>query len=450
MVCFLDPVDYGVTGLVEQGGGLRVAAFNHSEQKAFHQRLERGTCAFVVVRGHPDEARKALNSLEPHRVTGILLRSLRNPARDDPELGFGRGYSLISTTSPARPGSVARDRFTATLVKEIATVAKLASDRDISLPGEWSHISSSVLGPEQGSDVWALLYDRIWAAGCDVSAAILISGPIGASQTDRSDLPPDWARTILFPDNVIVNSHMVHIMPSKKAAQVSALAPIRNQPEAAGHRGQVIRQLLTVRRWPILGSSRADEAIDLLVDERGRQVRFILDPGDDGRADWRPKDLEKVRLDKINTVAVMPDVHAGRIAARLLARNELAVSMRDLCASDGGAGIYSLIAAQLRRLGGRPPSRSGTAFLGMLLHAGLRDENVIMSDGEAIWRALRHEQLGRRLFFTCNRLRHDKHHIRALVRLVEREHPGLQQAVSDILEPFEISVGPRKIVLNRI
>ncbi len=456
-VFFFDVSDYGAIALLERAEGLKIAAFGFNERREFLSELERDVPAFAVLRNHPDEARHDLEQFLPSKVTGILLtppsRSYPRDGRSQPELRHQE--SLILTQATSRIDSSRGALSTASLIREIVTGATLINDLEARFLGEWSYIRAQYPPRERSMDPWAYLYDRIWSDGCDPHTAILLGQSEKPDDLILSDLPADWTRFTLYPEAKFVNAGRMFASENSNFPRAAAFLPRRAPLEgAAGRQGQAIQRVLSARGWSVLGSSRADEAIEFEVDGADKRIQIKLEPAAAQRTTDVTSSLPDIDIDELRSVSVVPNAHAGTIMGYLRDRSELAVSMRDLCESDGSMGFRSLLAVQIRRFANMTPNRSPTFYMALLLKSALRAGAVTMSDAHIVSQILQNEELGRRFFLTWGRTRTQGSITQVTARLVERlypyEHePSLRHKTVNVIEPFGVAIHPNQIAFDR-
>lgn len=456
IVLMPDRRDWEVGTLLEHGYGWRIDAYPMDQLTAFRRALsETRAAGFALIRGEGDSAAREIWDMAGSQVTPIVIgTNTRFHLLDTNHLL--RAFEMpahIYVPATGLPGMQGSTRNISTTTKQAIAATLGARDRigPDTISGRWTFFRASGAGPDPGSDAIAALYDRLLANGLSGKEVFFMLGRHRKSREEASY--PGWARQALFPEGVLLHDHRtIATMENSRTDAVMLLpAAPRGEHDRENHRRSV-DQVLAVRGWraspPRVGDGEPYELLyEIDVPLRLRYLR--IEPESVTASVWNFPKLLARDLRELNAVALTGTANATSILVHLDQRGELAINMRDLCASTGEAGLWSIFGAQLRRLAGGQLHRSRSHFIALLINHAFRTGHPNFEEDGALYDAIHGETLGEEIQLSWSQVQYRVDHTRARVRLVAGGSNRYLSAGNDLIAPFDLILRSDGVALER-
>ncbi|MBO9695930.1 MAG: hypothetical protein J7499_07010 [Sphingopyxis sp.] len=449
VVLIPDERDGEIRHYLEMDFGWRVDAYPLNQLSIFRNALtETRAAGFALVRGENPRIIREVAEMGGPRITPILTgTSSRFPLHGNNDL-FDASDMHICVPATGLPGATRPTRTTSTIVRQVIAAALGAGDRIGSerLEGRWVFYRANGTGSSPRTDAFATLYDRLIANDLSSRQIFFMLGKErGARAPEVGERPLD----MLFPGGILLHDRRTVATMIDAKSDVLMLLPVRQRDEAdwEEHR-RAIDQVLFARGWRAgMPKGGEDGVYEVDIPLRLRYLRIRPEPKLAPR--WNIQALLDFDLRELDAVTLTGDAGPASILAGLEQRRELAINMRDLCASNGEAGIMSIFAGQFRRLASGQLHRARTHFAALLLNHAYRLGHVGFEGDGALHDALHGPELGNAVQLNWNRIRGAGDHVRARVRLVAGRTNEHLPAGSNLIPPFDLVLFPDGVALER-
>lgn len=357
-------------------GDLDLEVYAPDESEEFdHALWDESTMAFVVVRGGHQSAQAQIASFPPGRVIGIHVgTSSQTAGHHQYDLLSEADVTLVSTQAGGFPGLRTSYRTIARTVRQI--IAAML-DYGNNKPGKWAFYRATGTGPDREGDAWSALYDKVRSKHPHMTAITLCGPSAARSLPPHEDRRAAWVREVLFPSTRNRHGILRGGRYGGSGFEVAALLQEGSESRTDNSDESAIEALFSARGWEVVGATRIFQAKELEVagPDHTFRVRLSPEPLNERHAPTFPQ-LHDLALDRIDTLAIVPNVNIKQLIQRLQIYGEFAVSIRDLCSSDGRAGLYSLLGSQLRRFAVVNASQYHTLFMGLLIGIAFKRSDV--------------------------------------------------------------------------
>lgn len=388
--------------LIDDRGEWRIDAFAPDQFESFARAAEtKRVPAYAVVRRDRHLSIQELDRMLPRSVAMIELGSPR-------EVHPGERGSLLSRiriiVAPSGfAGPPAAPRAVAATVRQIVALANSLDQRDPY--GEWIFLKARGTGASPDLDAYAAIYDRLSDMGTTPANGIAVVSSRGRRERPRYEIEPDD----LFQRTRVVNQPFVKAEMRKSAADVAMIVPaFRNEFALESHR-EAVKTVLRKTGWDPASLDEGENPTFKVHSARIDVVQATLNPFG-RRIGWDIQQLMRRDLADVSQVSIEADAGLQKVLAGLFFDNRLIANMRDLCSSNPGGGVWSLLGAQVRRHAGGLASKARTHFMALLINEAFRQDDVELRDHrKSLEEALREPGLGGTLNFVWSKVRQGDH-----------------------------------------
>lgn len=369
------------------------------------------------------------------REPDILARDLYPATIVDliPSNGFGSG---VSTTS---------------LVRLVREAARFVQGGRFDLQDD-SLRSSTLLrargfGPDAQADALALLYSQAWRLGLRTDVGVQAVSP-------RFSDGSGWGK-VLFP------RLQQAIAPSPApgdgdSADVTVLVPSEPIPPYAGaaEYRRVVQHVLRRQGWRPTPSADGDDDVFTIQGGRGHwRCGYDFRGGPNKVPRWTALKLREMDVTELEVLIVGENAGAGQMIARLCAEDALTANLRDLMTFNAIEGsVWSLFAAQLKRLATSMASRSRTHYFALWLRGVIQHGRIKVDHGETLRDVFNAPDLGEYIHIVCTSVTTSSEAVTGLFRVVATENNRFLATGRDVVAPFALTIGqgrPLMTVPNR-
>ncbi|TPL49774.1 hypothetical protein [Mesorhizobium sp. B2-4-6] len=447
VVWLSDRSDIGAQPYLADRSLWRIDAYRPDEIEDFKAAaLSRDVPAFVVFRGESLRTIQEIEDALRSKATSIQLipQSRFKVATYDSLFDRSAESPRVCVPMGGFMGTRVPDSTTSRIVRQViaATLAINGYSRRLETGEKFLFFRTTGTGTTPSTDAWATLYDRAFAVGLSAASAYTLAS-LGEPRNDEDN---GTVHDLLFPNShhlrdPRVDSAMKH---ARAHAAILLAAKPRDREDWTAH-VRAVRGVLSRRGWrPKDGNDEYE--LNLEAEDSSKQylLRARSEPVD-GKPSWDPSELMRSDLQSINTFSFTEDGNTPNILARLYRHGELVVNMRDICGSEATGGVWSILAAQLRRLTSGQMNRARSHFMAMLINCAFRHGHVTLQEAGVIGEAIDGPSLGNEIQLMWSRVRQTRGETRASVRLLAGLSNPFHQPGHDLIPPFSIALGARGV-----
>ncbi|TIS45954.1 hypothetical protein [Mesorhizobium sp.] len=451
VVWLADSKDWEAQTYIQDNFGWRIDAYRRDEVESFKAAaLSLEVPAFVVLRS---ESARTVEEIEDANATRIQLISqarLKTTIDDDDLFGQSKEPLRVCVPMGGFLGTKLPASTTSRIIRQVIAATLSANEYGgrFELIGRCFFFRTTGSGVAPSTDAWATLYDKAVATELSTENIYTLASLNHSFQDENGGAIHD----LLFPNS----SHLRDRRVDSAMSHSKAHAAILLQAKRRDHRDwrahvRAVAGVLSHRGWrPQQGNDERDLNLEINGSSKAYLLRTRSEPMD-AKPYWNLSEVMRNDLSSISTLAFSADGNAPNILSRLYDQGQLAVNMRDLCGSEARDGIWSILAAQLRRLASGQMNRARSHFMALLINNAFRQNRVASEQAGPLEDAIYGPSLGKEVELMWSRVRQTPGETRASVRLLAGMANTIRQPGSDLVQPFSIALRADGIhILNDI